>query len=501
MKNITLIIIPLSIILLQGFVTINTNLNLNKYKEDRQDSEWLKTFDGNEFQEILSMTKTSKGGFILSGWTNSEDLLHQNAWLIKTNIYGDPEWDISFGADRNAESYCVIEASDGGFVFTGVWEKNRINEIFLAKTDKFGAILWVQTYDSDEETWGNSLIEVNDGYVILGKNGRDIWLIKTDVNGNLIWDKTFGGNSGDKGNTIIETADSGFIFTGYTYSYGINGDIWVVKTDNYGIEQWNKSYGGNNYDRGSDIIETNDGNYMITGGITPNGKSWNDVCLLKIDKNGNEIWKKVYGGIDLDYGNDLIQVSDGCYFIAASTRSYGLSVAGGATAWLLKTDENGVELWNKTFGGRGEDGFTSIFQSNDGGIILGGSTENFGNEKSAWLIFCDDYFPPKIKITNPEINYLYIGDNKIFKIGSITIIIGKKTIDADTIDPNNRIKRVEFFIESSTETLYEYSLFSEPYSWQWDGAIAGYCYIGTAAYYSINSAYTSDSIFPWMFNV
>jgi len=126
----------------------------------------------------------------------------------------------------------------------------------MESTDNLGNILWIQTYDTDRETWGNSIIEVNDGYVITGIIGPDLWLVKTDKDGNKIWDRTFGGIAGSSGNSVIETKDSGFIITGYTYSYGTpGGNIWVIKTDDEGVEQWNKTYGGNGYDTGDDIIE------------------------------------------------------------------------------------------------------------------------------------------------------------------------------------------------------------------------------------------------------
>jgi hypothetical protein len=467
-------------------------------------SEWCSIFDGDVFRDALSLDKTSDSGYILAGWTVKIDPYRKYAWLIKTDSLGNMEWNLTFGEEKNAEAYDVIESSDGGFVVTGPWDKRHdFNEIFLLKTDNLGNMLWIQTYDTDHETWGNSIIEVDDGYVITGKNGPDLWLVKTDINGNKIWDRTFGGNGGDKGKSVIETKYSGFIIIGYTYSYGTpGGDIWVVKTDEEGIEQWNKTYGGNGYDVGNDIIETNDNCYMIVGGIVPEGSSWRDVCLIKIDENGDELWRKLYGGIDLDSAASVIQLSDNSYVISASTQSYGLSIAGDVKAWVIKTNENGDMQWNKTFGGRESDVLHNIVEADDGGFVLGGSTNSFTDGwAGAWLVKCDDYVPPKLNIINPEANHLYLFDHKLLKTGSNTFIVGKITIDVNTIDPEERIDQVEFYVESSSGTLYENTIYTPPYSWECDEPIFGYCYVGVAAFYSANGAHVADGLFPWMINI
>jgi len=383
--------------------------NVEEYHRENMNPEWCSIFDGNVFRDALSFDKTSDSGYILTGWTVKLNPHRTYAWLIKTDSLGNMEWNLTFGEEKDAEGYGVIESSDGGFIFTGPWEKRHdFNEIYLARADNLGNIMWIQTYDADHETWGNSIIEVDDGYVITGKNGYDLWLLKTDKDGNKIWDRTFGGNGGDKGRSVIETKDSGFMIIGYTYSYGASDcNVWVIKTDDEGVELWNKTYGGNGYDVGDDIIETNDGCYMIVGGIAPEGSSWRDVCLVKIDENGNELWRKLYGGIDLDSAGSVIQLSDDSYVITANTRSYGLSIAGDVKAWVIKVDENGDMLWNKTFGGRERDVLHNIVEADDGGFILAGSTESFTDGwAGAWLVKCNDYVPPKLSIAKPEENHL-----------------------------------------------------------------------------------------------
>jgi len=290
----------------------------------------------------------------------------------------DEEWNKSFGGALYDYGYSVRQTTDGGYIITGSYEdNNNREEIWLIKTDDDGNKLWDKIYGGSEFDEGKSVQQTNDGgYILVGStfsigDAGDIWLIKTDSDGNTLWSKTFGGSQEDRAINVEQTHDGGYIILGSTSSFG-DGNNWLIKTNDQGDIIWEKTFGESA--EAYDMQHTTDGGYIITGKIRAFGSD-RDVWLIKLDNQGNMVWENNYGGTYYDGGFSVKQ-SDDYGFIATGfirTDEHNIDV------YVLKTDAYGNIEWENTFGGSGLDAGWGVDQTYDGGYVVTGITESYGN--------------------------------------------------------------------------------------------------------------------------
>jgi hypothetical protein len=189
----------------------------------------------------------------------------------------------------------------------------------------------------------------------------------------VVWMKTFGGRGNDLCYSLDTTADGGCILVGETSSFGSgSSDVWLIKVDDLGQEEWNKTYGGHRSDYGIDGHQTSDHGFILVGGTASYGAGNDDTWLIKTDQMGTELWNRTFGGSDIDQGYVVKQVSDGGYIICGGTKSYG---KGPNDYWVIRTDQNGHELWNITYGLKGYDWGYDIIETRDHGFVFTGGTD------------------------------------------------------------------------------------------------------------------------------
>jgi hypothetical protein len=217
----------------------------------------------------------------------------------------------------------------------------------LIKIDSLGHEQWNRTFGGQSQDLGESVRQTSDGgYIVSGctgsygtTDGYVFWLIKTDGQGKEQWNRTYKGTqppAGPVGNTVDLTSDGGYFLLGTGYCNESKNDIWVIKTNQYGDEQWNKTFGGIYYESGAQAYQTTDEGYIILGN-TEDINVFANPWMIKLDASGEEQWNKTYGGGGVGHSVDL--TSDGGYIITGSTWSYNEYDSG--DVWLIKTDENG----------------------------------------------------------------------------------------------------------------------------------------------------------------
>ena len=357
-------------------------------------SGWSRTFGGEDNDDANSILQTSDGGYLLGGYTYSFGNGSQDMYLVKTDADGNEEWSRTLGGPSRDTVSSVFQTSDGGYILGGYTNSfgNGSVDMYLVKTDAVGNEEWSETYGGPNPDGAYSTIQTSDGGYALGglyensSNGNgngdyDVYLKKTDANGNHQWASIFGAaGTDDVANSILQTSNGGYALGGHTASFG-NGQVqmYLVITNANGQEQWSKTFGGAGVDYAYSILQTSDGGYVL-GGITSSfsENGLNDMYLVKTDAVGNEEWSETYGGINDDGAYSILQTSDGGYLLGGYSASFG-NGSGDFDLYLVKTDANGNEEWSKTFGGEGNEIIRSVFQTSDGGYILGGYTNSFGN--------------------------------------------------------------------------------------------------------------------------
>jgi len=213
--------------------------------------------------------------------------------------------------------------------------------------------LWTKTYGSPGGEYGASVIQTNDlGFMIAGSTNPfepdscpDLYLIKTDPEGELSWDRTYGLGLSEYGRCVRQTSDGGYIAVGETESYGGGEmdypDIYLIKTDSTGEEQWHRTFGGPGMDIGYDIEQTADGGFIVVGELD----NCADLYLLKTDSSGYEEWARTYG-FGCCVGYCVRQTADLGYIIAGSDYTTNGPYYGG---YLLKVDSLGDEQWSSHY--------------------------------------------------------------------------------------------------------------------------------------------------------
>jgi len=253
--------------------------------------------------------------------------------------------------------------------------------------------LWSKTYGGTLADGGKCVRPTSDGGVIIagytysfGSGNADLYLIKTNSDGIEQWSKTIGGSGRDFGNEILQLADGGFLVIGTTYSKGAgDADLWLVKTDSTGNLIWDKTYGGAGMDIGKSIQVTPDGKILLLGYTESNGAVEDDIFFIKTDAAGNIIWTHTYtGDIRSDLGLSLIQTIDGNYALLGATGYFQENLSGDCNRdmFLVLTDTAGTVLWNKKYdyvnsGHTNQQFGNAICQTSDKGFLLAGNSDVF----------------------------------------------------------------------------------------------------------------------------
>ncbi|NLB55140.1 MAG: hypothetical protein GX811_05140 [Lentisphaerae bacterium] len=334
--------------------------------------EWDKRYGGSGIDQAASVCQAHDGGFLVAGNSRSgadgdkteSSRGASDYWLIKLDSDGDLEWDRRFGGTSDDYATAVKATDDGGYVVAGFSDSNiggdksqnshsSSYDYWVIKIDSDGNKEWDRRFGGTKADSARAIdLTADGGYIVggesfsddngdkteTGRGGSDYWLIKLDSDGNLEWDKRFGGTGNDYAFSVCVTEDDEYLIAGYSYS-DLNGDksqaaqgnpdFWVVKTDNSGNKLWDRRFGGNEDNKAYSVMQASDGDILVAGSSNSQAtgdKSEprvgnHDFWIVKIDRDGDKVWDKRFGGLDPDVAYVIVQAQDNGFLVAGTSES------------------------------------------------------------------------------------------------------------------------------------------------------------------------------------
>ncbi len=255
------------------------------------DTLWTKKYGAGNGDDIgYDVKQTVDNGFIVTGITGSYGAGYNDVWLLKTDASGDTLWAKTFGGTGQDEGYSVIQAADGGYIIAGFTTSYGAGaeDVWLIRTDSLGDTLRTVTYGGFATDAATEIQPtVDGGYLILaatysyGAGESDVWMIKTDSNLDTSWTRFYGGSGTDIGRSMIQVHDNEYVIAGYCQAVSMPADAWSIKIDSPGDPIWEWTLGGNDDDFLSDVEQTYDNGYIYVGYTYSYGMGFTDVWLVK----------------------------------------------------------------------------------------------------------------------------------------------------------------------------------------------------------------------------
>ena len=377
--------------------------------------EWQKALGGSDYDRAYSVQQTTDGGYVVVGTTSSNNFDvtghygSSDIWVVKLSSLGNIEWQKTYGGSSVEEGFSIQQTTDGGYIIAGI------------------------TFSTN-------------GAVTTATGG---WIVKINSIGTIQWQKGISNYI----NSIQQTTDGGYIAAGYTNGPLGNTDYHIIKLNNLGTTQWQKYYGGTSSDAAYHIQQTTDGGYIVAGetnssntDVTQNNGSF-DYWIVKLNNLGELQWQKTLGGTSFDYGKSVQETADGGFIACGNTNSNNGLVTGNhgdADFWVVKLNNNGLLQWQKTLGGTGTDWGQSIQQTTDGGFIVAGTTGSSNGDitiqngdRDFWVVklspenLSNNDFTNENKITffpNPTKDFFELSNYKNVQKVELYDVNGKKVL-------------------------------------------------------------------------
>ncbi|HPO12758.1 MAG TPA: PKD domain-containing protein [Candidatus Hydrogenedentes bacterium] len=341
--------------------------------------------------------------YVIAG-TTPDTQGNMDMYVLRVDVEGNQVWAKTFGGtgDEAGEAIVAVPADDKGdeedIVIAG-WTTSfgkGSSDVYVLRLDKEGKEIWSETYGGMGADRGYAMAATSDGgFIITGESNSnfsdkmDLYLLKITGDGTEEWAKTFTGPPGpglsdESGSAVLALSD-GYLAAGY--SDNGNEQMYIVRTTNDGTKSWETYIGGLYDDRAYALASAGDSGFIVAGKYNPGQFTSVDLTAVKLDNNGKQVWLRTFGGNRMDTAYAILAKSTSEFIIGGVTAS---TENNDENVYLVKIDGQGEALWTRNIGGAGDDAAYALVQASDGGFLLAGETNSLGaGQKDVYLLRCN----------------------------------------------------------------------------------------------------------------
>lgn len=300
--------------------------------------------------------------------------VYKSTW---EKLYGEGDDDIANG---------IVALKEGQSVIVGTCESfgAKRTDICVMRMNDKGKMLWRLMLGGEKEDVAKAITRAADGgLLILGtsksfaKNyDKDIYVAKVTLDGKLVWEKSIGGERDEHAGGIAGTEDGGALVVGDTGSYAKRyKDIYIAKLNKDGKVLSSHTIGGDKGEEANGLARLKDGNFALVGMREMDNGNYADFFVMKLDQNGKNLWAKTFGGVYNDSLHGVTGTADGGFIAVGKTRSYGSQQT---DLTVMKFTAEGKLLWHKIYGFKYYEYANAVTTTKDGGSMLVGGTSTLG---------------------------------------------------------------------------------------------------------------------------
>lgn len=353
-------------------------------------NRFTRFYGGPANEHAIKAIQTRDGDVVVAGITFSYGKGKSDVLIMKLDSYGEVIWRKLMGQEGFDFVSGIIETRDGNYTLAGYRkdEDNSNADAWVAQLNRYGEIMWEHTIGWDGSDEIKSLIQTHDGGFALcgvtdskGDGKGDVWLVRLNAVGDMLWDKVYGGKYNEKGLSIAEDANDAFMICGYGDYPDTKTDMLVLKIDRNGKGIWRKILREKGIGVAECLTTTSDGGILLAGRSADKEGKGLDGIVIHMSSSGSVRWEKRFGDSRLEGFVDMHPVNGGFVLIGQKERTESRR-----DLWLLKISESGDLIWERNPIASNKDWAHGIAVGRDGGLILAGGTKSYGNGGSDMLV-------------------------------------------------------------------------------------------------------------------